>query len=97
MYLEPQPQFISKAEESLLSALALMWSSVSLWLLSVLSLRIVENSLSETRAALQLVLETPETIALPLSMNLLGTGKVPLVPRGPVCFESLLTQVMVII
>lgn len=62
--------------------------SVYLWLLSALSLSILEKCLSEMRA-LQLVLETPGTIALQLSVDLLETGKVPLVPNGPcVVLES---------
>lgn len=38
------------------------------------------------RAVLQLVLETPGT--LQLSMDPLGTGKVPLVPHGPLVLKA---------
>lgn len=57
--------------------------SVCLWLLSGLSLSILEKCLSETRATFQLVLETPGTIALQWSVDLLETGKILLVPNGP--------------
>lgn len=73
-----------------------MACAASLWLLSILSLGILEKAVSEMRAAIQLVLETPGTMALPLSVGLLGSGKVPLVRHSP-CVLRESTEVVVII
>lgn len=92
MHSEPQPRSISKAE----GILCLYWLYCGLLCLSLAAVSTECEYLGEV-SVLQLVLETPGTIALQTSVDLLETGKVHLCLMVPVCFWSPLTQAVVTI